>query len=271
MNALQKKELELLTYFIDVCQKLGLEYYLVCGSALGAVKYGGFIPWDDDLDVALPRPDYERFVKEAQKLLPPHIFLQNSRTDPAFPQIFSKLRDSNTTYLEKSVAKLPMNHGIYIDVFPLDGYPPKKRDRILLEFRKRMYQHQLNTVVDVPRNLKSQLHFLFYRLLGCHKRTAEIAQRYDRMIASHTVADSAYWCNHGNWQGRLEYAPAEQYGRGIEAEFEGIKVRIPKEYDAYLTQKYGDWRGDLPKEEQVGHHYYEICVIGQSGFWDGST
>lgn len=95
MNDLQKCELELLKYFIDICNKLNLRYYLVCGSALGAVKYGGFIPWDDDVDVALPRPDYEMFIKNAQRMLPSHVFLQNSMTDPQFPLIFSKLRNSN--------------------------------------------------------------------------------------------------------------------------------------------------------------------------------
>ena len=120
MTPLQQKELELLTLFIQICSQLELRYYLVCGTALGAVKYGGFIPWDDDVDVSMPREDYEVFLQKAPALLPEHVFLQNYRTDPAFPQIFSKLRNSNTTYIEKSAGKLPINHGIYIDIFPLD-------------------------------------------------------------------------------------------------------------------------------------------------------
>ena len=76
MNRLQTVELELLKAFVDICEKLGLKYYLVCGTALGAVKYGGFIPWDDDVDVALPREEYRRFLQEAPALLPEHIFLQ---------------------------------------------------------------------------------------------------------------------------------------------------------------------------------------------------
>ena len=133
MTPLQQRELELLRLFVRLCEQLQLRYYLVCGTALGSVKYEGFIPWDDDVDVAMPREDYEVFLEKAPSLLPEGIFLQNYRTDPAFPQIFSKLRNSNTTYIEKSAAALPINHGIFMDIFPLDGYPelPKERRRLV--------------------------------------------------------------------------------------------------------------------------------------------
>lgn len=123
MNALQRKELELFQAFLQVCRQLGLSYYLICGSALGAVKYRGFIPWDDDMDLAMLRPEYEVFLAQAPDLLPAHIFLQNYKTDPAFPAIYSKLRYSGTAYIEKAARKLAMHHGIFIDLFPLDGYP----------------------------------------------------------------------------------------------------------------------------------------------------
>ena len=90
-------------------------------------------------------------------------------------------------------------------------------------------------------------------------RTAEIAERYEELVSQYTTETSYLLCNHGNWQGKLEYAPKDHYGYGAWAEFEGLQVRIPAQYDAYLTQKYGDWRADPPKEEQTGHHFYEIC------------
>ena len=94
MNELQKIEFDMLKEVVRVCSELKLTYYLVCGSALGSIKYRGFIPWDDDMDIALPRRDYEIFIKEAQALLPENLFLQNYHTEPSFPQIFSKLRNS---------------------------------------------------------------------------------------------------------------------------------------------------------------------------------
>lgn len=104
MTDLQKKQLEMLRAVDKACEQLSLRYYLVCGSALGAVKYKGFIPWDDDLDIGMLRPDYEIFIENAQRLLPDNYFLQNYRTDPTFPQVFSKVRDSSTTFIEKSSA-----------------------------------------------------------------------------------------------------------------------------------------------------------------------
>lgn len=261
MNDLQKKELEILACFIKICETLNLRYFLVCGSALGAVKYGGFIPWDDDIDVGIFREDYEVFINKASELLPEHLFLQNFHTDPAFPQIFSKLRDSRTTYIEKSVAKLPIHHGVYIDVFPLDGYPMKSRLSQSLERKKTKYKRQLSCVFDVPRSLKSSLMCKYNRLIGYHMNTTEIVAKYDALISKYSTIDTEVICNHGNWQGCLEYCPKEQYGQGVLMQFEGISVRVPEKYDEYLTQKYGDWRSDPPEEECVGHHYFSILDL----------
>lgn len=129
MTELQKKEFELLKYFIDICGKLNLRYYLVCGSALGAAKYKGFIPWDDDIDVAMPRDDYEVFLEKGSAFLPSYLFIQNYRTDPEFPMMMTKLRNSNTTFIEEMLKNIKMNHGVYIDIFPLDGYPKNKKEQ----------------------------------------------------------------------------------------------------------------------------------------------
>lgn len=254
MNALQKKEFKLLTMFTEICDKLGLRYFLICGSALGAVKYKGFIPWDDDVDVGLFREDYEVFLEKAPDFLPEHIFLQNYRTDPAFPAIFSKLRNSATAYIERSASRLPINQGIYIDIFPLDGYPEDNSKQKHLERQKQIYRRLLSTAY-LPNCWWKWLFIFPFRLLGIHKHTAALAQQYEKLITQYSTANSKLIANHGNWQGKLEYAPTEQYGNGIWGEFEGLKVRLPEQYDAYLHQKYGDYTSDPPIEEQVGHHY----------------
>ena len=264
MTQLQTIELEILKEFIKACDKLGLTYYLVCGTALGAVKYSGFIPWDDDVDVALLRPDYELFCKNAQDVLPSNMFIQNYKTDPEFPQFFSKLRNSDTTYIESSVKTKRMNHGVYIDVFPLDGYPQNATEARWLERLKAIYKMELSAAYDSPCSKKIKPIIIAERAIGCHKRTQKIAKKIDSMISAYSVENSKLWCNHGNWQGSIEYAPKEQYGEGTWAEFEGLKVRIPKNYDEYLTQKYGNWRDDIPNEEKIGHHYYTICDLTKS-------
>ena len=146
MNDLQKVEFDLFTCFAETCEKLNLPYFLVCGSALGAARHGGFIPWDDDLDVGMYRDDYNKFMELAPALLPKGIFLQNYNTDPKFPHMFANLRNSNTTYIEKRLAPLNINHGVYIDIFPLDGYPSNRFEQKKFEFMKRHYKRLLSMI-----------------------------------------------------------------------------------------------------------------------------
>ena len=260
MNEIQKTELNILKEFIRVCKEIGAPYFLVCGSCLGAVKYGGFIPWDDDIDVGMRREDYELFLEKAPRLLPEYLFLQNYKSDRAIPFLYSKLRDSRTTMIEKSTAKLPINHGIYIDIFPLDGYPEKHLKRY--ELKKRIYKLQLLCAFDCDVRPHTRVFIAAERLLGFHKRCDRINRKLETLLRSCPTESSALWCNQGNWQGKREYAPREQYGRGTEAVFEGLKVCVPEKYDAYLTQKYGDWRADLPDEQKKSHHGVLICDAG---------
>lgn len=262
MNRLQAAEFEILKYAVDICNKLQLKYFLVCGSALGAVKYKGFIPWDDDIDVGLLREDYEVFLREAPSLLPKHIFLQNCYTEQKYPLIISKLRNSNTTYIEKDVQNFDMHHGVFIDIFPIDGYPCDIKMQKKLEKIKKRSWLKRSCDYYMPKDWhKARLKAFWFRLLGYSKKTSKLSRELDKFLSSFPTATSEIWCNHGNWQGKLEYAPRWHYGEGMEAEFEGLKVRIPENYDAYLTQKYGDWRSDPPEDKKEGHHYYTVCDL----------
>ena len=264
MTELQLAEFEILKEFVRVCNELGLTYYLVCGSALGAEKYGGFIPWDDDVDVALPRADYEIFCQKAQSKLPEHLFLQNYRTDEYYPLFFSKIRDSRTTFVEKSYAGLNINHGIYIDVFPLDGYPDDVELQKRLEKEKRRYSLMRLCCLNVELSFKTRILVFVEKLCGIHKKPSKFVHRIENHIKQYPTDKAQIWCNHGNWQGKLEYAQKEQYGKGTVAKFEGLEVKIPEKIDEYLTQKYSDWRADLPVSEQQGHHYHYICDTKRS-------
>lgn len=254
MTELQKKSFELLQIFIKICDKWEIPYFLVCGSALGAVKYGGFIPWDDDMDVGLLREDYERFLEVAPQELPEWCFLQNYKTEKYFSHTFSKLRNSNTAFVEKAMKELPMNHGIYLDIFPIDGYPEKPWEIKLFELKKRLNAWVRNAIYENHPMEKIRKRNKVLRFLGVHKRTYQAHQYIEKLYSRYSPQTSEIWCNFGNWQEKLEYAPKWHYGKGTMATFEGLPVRIPENYDAYLTRKYGDWRNDPPADKQKSHH-----------------
>lgn len=255
MTPFQKKVFQILQIFTHICDQLQLKYFLVCGSALGTVKYGGFVPWDDDVDVALFRNDYERFCKEAPALLPEYLFLQNFQSDPAFPAIYSKLRNSETTCIEESVAALPINHGISIDIFPLDGYPTNKKEQERLERKKAWFVRKLSIPCVRPERWKEAV-VNPLRALGFGKNTAQTAAAFTALISVWPVESSNVIANHGNWQGHLEYHRKGIYGDGSDGIFEGLPVRLPEDCDAYLKQKYGDYWQDPPPDKQRSHHRY---------------
>lgn len=261
MTELQQVEFDMLSTFVEICERLNLIYYLVCGTALGAVKYSGFIPWDDDIDVAMLRKDYDIFCREAHKYLQNRYFLQTHETDPFYPSFYAKLRDCNCTFIEKSVSHIDINHGVYIDIFPLDGYPADIVEKRRFERKKELLRLQLTAAYKVNGSYKTALLLTAERILGCHMRTRQTIEKMDKLLTAYPPDRSAIWCNHGNWQGTLEYAPREQYGNGSWAIFEGLQVRVPEMYDEYLTQKYGEWRAELPADQQVGHHCAEVIDL----------
>ena len=267
MNELQKIEFDLFRCFSEVCKKLNLNYFLVCGSALGAARHGGFIPWDDDFDVGMYREDYNKFLELAPPLLPEGIFLQNYKSDPEFPLIFSKLRNSNTTFIEPLLAHCNMNHGIWMDIFPLDGYPESVAEQKKLDRKKRAYLRRSKCGYDdklMRRPFKARVYASIMRMLGFHKRTGRTLAKYEALISMYSVEGSALICNHGTWYGKTDYINAEYYGQGSDAIYEGIKVRVPEKCDEYLTALYGDWRTPPPIEKRKGSHDCDVCDTQKS-------
>lgn len=262
MNEVQKKVLEIFSHFSEICEELNLRYYLVNGSALGAKKYGGFIPWDDDLDVVMPRRDYEKFLSEAQKFLPEHLFFQNYRTDRKFPFLYSKIRNTNTSFIETSVKHLDINHGIYLDIFPLDGVDEEFSNNKLNSYKIKILFWFAFCSLDDKSKPKIRIRNSVLRFWGFHKKTNKALQRIEKLV-SNQRDNSVFCCNYADRQGK-GLILREWYGNGSECMFEGIKVRIPEKYDEYLTYKYGDWRSELPLNEQKSHHKAEICDTEKS-------
>ena len=121
IRILQRKIISNLEAIDAVCREHGLRYYLWAGTMLGAVRHKGFIPWDDDMDICMPRPDYEQIISHWREWLPQPYEVIAPETDPTYPYPFAKIEDASTTVLERPDFKFL--EGVYIDVFPIDGAP----------------------------------------------------------------------------------------------------------------------------------------------------
>ena len=251
---LQRTEKEIFEAFIEVCEKLNIKYYLLAGTLLGAVRHQGFIPWDDDIDVGIMREDYELFLKEAGKLLPEHLFLQTYKTDEEYPRVFAKIRNSNSTFIETAVKDNKMNHGLYIDVFPLDRCDPQKRYSFGFRTKEKIYSMRSSSLM---KNYKLDLRRRLIRVL-CMLVCPSANKALRKMEALYTsMPDGGCVVNFSGIYGEREVMPLDWYGEGAMLSFEGLTVTAPKEYEKWLTQVYGDYMSLPPVEKRVTHHFTE--------------
>lgn len=258
---LKRAELDILRVFVDVCRKLNLRYYLLGGTLLGAVRHQGFIPWDDDIDVGMLRADYEIFLEKAQALLPENLFLQTVFTDPDYRMCFAKIRNSNTTFVETAANTLRINHGVFIDIFPLDYYPENEQEQKRLALRKKLYNRRslcgMNLGTSGPKQkVKDML------LRAAYPSLEQVIRKRERLYKG--VSPSGLVANHGGAWGKKEIVPAQWYGEGAPLLFEGLQVNGPAEYDKWLTQVYGDYMQLPPVEKRVGHHYTDVIDMTKS-------
>ncbi len=255
LEKLKKCEFQMLKCFKEICDSLNIKYYILGGTLLGAVRHKGFIPWDDDVDVFIPRKDYELFLQKAQELMPKHYFLQTHETDENYPNNFAKLRDSSTTFIEKSCRNIKMNHGVYIDIFPLDYYPVSAYKRILFKIKKRLLTWRINTIFDLGKlSLKTKI-ATFVSILIYPSRKKAIEKR-EKLFKSVKTTDMVV-NNSGAWLSK-EIVPLEWCKDGVMLEFEGLQLRGPTEYDEWLRFVYGDYMKLPPENERIPHHFVEV-------------
>ena len=261
MNELQNRQLEILKEFIKVCKENNLQYYLVGGTCLGAVRHKGFIPWDDDIDVAMPREDFDKFITLQEKFPSPY-FIQTYKTDKNYIYNFAKVRDSSTTYIENFFACNQMNHGVWIDVFPLDGMsyevkPPVKFARKVKNVWFNIYLMYLPSLKrklrwktlwkDIPLNIVA---YLFFFLNVGHYRNKMLDKRVKKIKFNDAVLVGNYFGTNP----KKEAMPREIFQEGSIGEFEGVEVILPKDADKYLTLLFNNYMKLPPIEKQVGHH-----------------
>ena len=255
---LKRIELEMLIELKKVCDLLHVRLFLLDGTLLGAVRHKGFIPWDDDIDVGLLREDYNTLMKQGATLFPSHLFLQTFWTDPEYSLNFAKLRNSNTTYLESSAKKLNINHGVFIDIFPIDYYPDSAFQKRIFEYKRSFYSFVIEDAFyyenapqySLKRRIAKKIAKTVYpsRKQALKKREALLSSiKKSSLIGSISLSS-----------GEKSVVPAEVFMEYCELEFEGHYFGAPLQYDRYLTKVYGNYMELPPVNERIGHHYLEM-------------
>lgn len=268
LRQLQLVELDILKQALEICEKHSLTYYMLGGTLLGAVRHKGFIPWDDDIDIGLPRPDYEKFLEYARNdLFSPYQLHTISQNCGEYCYYYARVENVNVKILRKGSMKdvvIPA----WIDVFPLDGVPnnPKGRSnwlkklkisKVLFNRSQFTYFGSLDNSSNRPAYLKAINNaFLVLRLdrvintRWAWKKLDSVLKENDYNQCNTLINACGYW-------GLKEMFPKSVYGKGRLYQFEDLMLNGPEDYDHVLKQMYGDYLTPLP-EDQREHHHIEL-------------
>lgn len=257
---LKQVELDILKIFIKTCEQLHLRYYLIGGTLIGAIRHKGFIPWDDDIDVIMPRKDYYVFIEKGQKYLPKHLFIQTHVSDPEYQCCFAKVRNSRTTFVENSLQSRHINHGIYIDIFPLDYYPDNVMAKRLTNTKDLLLSASISRLNDSKPSRKMRI---IQVIASCiYPSAIKAVDKRERFLKNQKSSSLVRnYC--GAW-GLSEIWRAEWFEAGVKVDFEGIEAMAPSNYDAVLRKVYGDYMKLPPAEKQISHHFCKYFDLEQS-------
>lgn len=263
LEELKKIEFDILKHFDAFCKEHNIRYYLAYGTLLGAIRYKKFIPWDDDIDLLVPREDYDRMIKLFRDSERYRLFTFENNSNFHYP--FAKLCDM-TTRKEQTVYKnRGVELGVEIDIFPLDTWD-NDLDKAKLEAKRiKNYQKWLKaTKLDKPFSAHLVKRFVwsmilpFVKMIGggffvkkIIKESNKPEQRGSRYVGAKV------WAIYGD-RGII---PAEAFAESIEIEFEGQMFPAPKGYDTYLTCLYGDYLPEPPREKQKTHHAFKAYRV----------
>lgn len=250
----QKIMLDILLTVHKICTDHHLTYFLIAGTLLGAIRHGGFIPWDDDMDIAMPRKDFNKFLEIAPECLPDAMFLQTAETDPGYSHPIAKIRRTDTYYLEfHEDGTEPYNHGIYIDVFPFDYYEHEwflRWMRWTVRVRGRRLKYRKGTLKRFLMTIWT--HYILFVPIELSSLAREYFRRHKEYFANDRAAfmtNGLDWPN--NRLTRTRDILPVKFAEGI---FEGHGFYLPADPDAYLRVNFGPDYMQLPPEDKRKTH-----------------
>ena len=259
LTEIKQVELGILDYIVDICNKYNLIYYLSYGTLIGAIRHKGFIPWDDDIDISMPRDDYEKFLKIASS------GQTNSKYKCLVPLVdgyyyeFAKVIDTSTIVEDVSVQST--ENGVWVDIFPLDGL--KKSDKIshlsLMILNRCRAASVNNHFPHKTRGVLLPIEYVFWkvcRLIGFKtflKKSLKLSSKYK-------YSDSKYVGYASSYPAYNKYLLKEWFDKTILVEFEGRKYAAPVKYDEYLKMQYGNYMQLPPEEKRISHDMHAYWV-----------
>jgi lipopolysaccharide cholinephosphotransferase len=268
LSRIQEIEYEILIQLDKFCKKYDIKYILFGGTMLGAIRHKGFIPWDDDIDIAMLRKDYEKFIKLYSKNIPSHLFLQNALTDKEYPLLFTKIRLNNTVFLESDLANFNIHHGVYIDLFPLDVINVNSiTGKIHLFTVKILINLNRLRLTNILKRKKSPFNFFLVTLSYFikfipPKHYSNFTNWFMGVLNNSNNQTIAHLSNGASKKRVKKYLMFKSdFCDCIETYFVGTMFKVPRRYDDILTNCYGDYM-ELPSiESRVAHHELDQVVL----------
>ena len=257
--------IDMLRFLTEFCKNNGIVFYMFYGSLIGTMRHQGFIPWDDDIDVVFPRPEYEKLIS-ALGHTDGRYQIVSMHTNNLFTAPLAKLIDTKTKLIQNYGYRETVELGAYIDLFVYDGFPDDEKRRsehmdrcIKLTKQWSHANHSFHYsgssfIKDVARRAW-YLPSVIKGTKCCLKEIDKNAKKYS-FDDCHYVGSAAY-VTYGSRE-IFEKTDLSFTEYGV---FEGIQVPIPNGYDHILTHIYGDWRKLPPKEKQVTHHDFDCFLI----------
>lgn len=254
LRKLQLCQLNILKDIDSICSEHNIRYFLFGGTVLGAVRHGGFIPWDDDLDIAMYRSDYKKFLEVMKADLSGKYFLQSPETDNTYPRIIAKVRLNGTIQQERSFEHINCNNGIYIDVFPLDKV--KNPNGLLIRLRGAIVR--LALAYETVRCGSKNGHNMYLKKL-MRLPVKLIPKRFVYSLLKWACErDNDSNCNYvtaflSGYKWKRQLQSIDTYGSGTLMEFENGLFPVPVNPDAFLTSVYGDYMQLPPVNKRTAH------------------
>lgn len=260
LEEIHARELVLFKLFDGFCREYGLRYYMCGGTLLGAVRHGGFIPWDDDVDLLMPRPDYDKM----QKLLPRQPFLPqyefHSHEIGNLNENFTKLVDLNTE-VDKQYTVDAYDRYLWIDIFPMDGLPGDGRETEKIYRKVKRARKVLKFLKAKPGTGRSRWKAMIKPVM---KPVVELFWSKERLLAYIDRIARKYDFESSEYVGGIVYGYGpqekmlrEDYVRELPMQFEDLTSVAPGSYDAYLRALFGDYM-QLPPEDSRQVHFMDI-------------